>query len=425
VIVLTGAISGKARPWDLTHYVHMGQSLAVGYLSGTVLSTSQPYSNLMLHDSSGTYDITNPNAATLSLVPLVAPVRPVPGGGPTGYPTNIGGESPEVSFANQLTALSIARGQGSRRIVTTNVGYSGQPYSVIRKGGTSNSYAAALYEIRAIARLVALMGLTYGVGGLLLTHGESDSTNLQYGADILQLAQDFQGDVRAILGQAVPVPLYLSQQNSFPFQVAGPGVNISSRLQLAAGFTNPRQTVFALPKYQYPYGSDNVHLINIGYIGYGEKLAINVDRYEQGKWQGTLQPVSFTRAGAVVTIGCNVPYPPMVFDSGHTGPHQSGTYAAWALGNGLEARDDAGLITINSVAIVSNTLVVTMARTPTTNLIISNADTGEPPIAGAGFAVGQGGRCSLIRDSDPAVGRSAQSGNVYANWLPEFVQAVA
>jgi hypothetical protein len=422
MIGLSGAVSGKVRPWDLTHYIHMGQSLAIGYLGGTVLSTSQPYTNVMLHDSTGIYNITQPNAGTLSLVPLVAPVRAVSGA--AAYPDNIGGESPEVGFANQMTALSVARGQGQRKIATTNVGYSGQPYSVICKGGSSNSYAAALYEVRAIARLAAANGWTFGVGGLLFTHGESDSTNLAYGTDIAQLHQQFQADVQAILFQQVPVPLYCSQQNSFPYQAVGPGVNLSAIMQLAAGNTAPRVTVFTGPKYQHPYNTDSVHLQNTGYLAYGEKLAITVDRYEQGNWQGAFRPVSFQRSAAVVTIGFAVPYPPMVWDGGHAGPHQSGTYAAWALGKGFEARDDSGLITINSVTIAYNTVVLTLARTPSTNLFISYADTGESPNAGAGFT-NAGGRCGLLRDSDPAVGRTAQSGNVYASWCPQFVQAVA
>jgi hypothetical protein len=183
-------------------------------------------------------------------------------------------------------------------------------------------------------------------------------------------------------------------------------------------------TVFTGPKYQHPYNTDSVHLQNTGYLAYGEKLAITVDRYEQGNWQGAFRPVSFQRSAAVVTIGFAVPYPPMVWDGGHAGPHQSGTYAAWALGKGFEARDDSGLITINSVTIAYNTVVLTLARTPSTNLFISYADTGESPNAGAGFT-NAGGRCGLLRDSDPAVGRTAQSGNVYASWCPQFVQAVA
>src|ERR1019366_5806446 len=122
----------------------------------------------------------------------------------------------------------------------------------------------------------------------------------------------------------------------------------------------------------------------------------------------------FQRSGAVVTIGFAVPYPPMVWDGGHgAGHHQSGTYAAWALGKGFEARDDSGIITINSVAIASNTVVLTMARSPSTNLFISYADTAESPNGGAGFT-NAGVRCGLLRDSDSAVGRTAQSGEAYA-----------
>lgn len=404
--------------WDVTLYVATGQSLSVGVNSGAAISTAQPYSNVKLFDSSGTYDITSPSASTLSLVALVAPQRAV--GAIVTYPNNIAGESPDIAFANQLTALGIAGGRSAFRIATSCVGQSGQPMSVIRKGGSGNAYAASLYECRAIMRLVRALGLTFGVGGIYLTHGESDAASTTYAADLAALQANYQADLQAITGQSQPIPMFLSQQNSFPNTATTPNQSLSAYAQLAASVANPSLIVFTGPKYINTYGGDNIHMPAASYIALGEKNAQIANIVRQGIVWSPLRPVSFTRVGAVVTIAFNVPVGPLVFDGSVTPPHQTGSLVAWKLGKGFEAADSSGIITISSVTISGNAVVLTMARSPVSSLVIAYADTADG--FGAGFNTG---RCGLLRDSDPFVGRSAASGGVYFNWAPQFAQAVA
>ena len=89
--------------------LHIGQSLSTGDNGTPPLSTSNVGSNVRLYDSSGTYDVTNASANTLSLTGLVAPMRSDKYGGggldTSQYPINIGGESPEIAMANQLATL--------------------------------------------------------------------------------------------------------------------------------------------------------------------------------------------------------------------------------------------------------------------------------------------------------------------------------
>ena len=64
----------------------------------------------------------------------------------------------------------------------TEVGEAGQPISVIQKGATDTgttgrAYAASLFEVAAIARLAKAQGKSYGVGAILLNHGESDAAS--------------------------------------------------------------------------------------------------------------------------------------------------------------------------------------------------------------------------------------------------------
>jgi hypothetical protein len=41
--------------------------------------------------------------------------------------------------------------------------------------------------VEAITRLTKISGKTYGVNAIILTHGEADRDNLQYGAQVAEL----------------------------------------------------------------------------------------------------------------------------------------------------------------------------------------------------------------------------------------------
>src|SRR5262249_20635332 len=137
---------------------------------------------------------------------------------------------------------------------------------------TGRAYKATLFEASAIKRLAAARGQTYGIGAIVLTHGETDSGNTGYEAAMVQLWSDYNHDLKAITGQSQTIPLITSQQHAFAF-VAGQrsGASAATLAEWKVGVDNPNNIICAGPKYQYPYASDNVHLVTRGYELLGEK----------------------------------------------------------------------------------------------------------------------------------------------------------
>ena len=96
-------------------------------------------------------------------------------------------------------------GAGGARLreVHTVVGESGQPMTVIKKnptnlpttGTSGRAYDATLFEAAAITRLAGAMGKSYGIGAIVVTHGESDAGNTNYADDLYQLLTDYNTDL--------------------------------------------------------------------------------------------------------------------------------------------------------------------------------------------------------------------------------------
>jgi hypothetical protein len=95
-------------------------------------------------------------------------------------------------MANQITSL-----KSGFVSVHTEVGENGQGMDMLQKGASDNgntgfgsyfyiciyigrSYAAALFEVEAIANLAKKEGKSYGVNGFIFTHGEHDCGDQNY-----------------------------------------------------------------------------------------------------------------------------------------------------------------------------------------------------------------------------------------------------
>lgn len=477
--------------------VSNGQSLGVGFGQMPAVSTSQPFSNLMVADSSGTYDITKPNAPTLSLAPLVAPQRSNGGNLAAPYPQNIDGEEVDVSFANQWTAQLLANSQSAYPIVSSCVAVGGAQMTWINKTpGLLNSYAASIFEARVAARFAKGPIVPLCV---ILTHGETDADNFSpvatYQSQLVALQAAYQVDLNAIFGTNVVVPLVGKQQTSSP--VSGSGPNNTALAFHAAAQADPSHIVLTGPGYQFTYAADDQHYAE--YRGYGEKAAqIAHQIVALGKPWAPFWVTGASRVTNVVTLTCNVPVGPIVVDGTKTAPHQAGGLAAWAPGKGIEAFDAvqtvsactgngvspivltvpstanyttnqtvlvtgalgntnangpylctvqdgthlalqgttgngawsaggggcqvANVIGISSLGISGNQLTVTLARSPTTGLVIGAAMNSD---LAYGIRTGGFGSncCTVLRDSDPFVGRSGTG--PYQNFLCVFQMGVA
>jgi lysophospholipase L1-like esterase len=387
--------------WDWVGVVGTGQSLAVGQFGIPARATTQPYSNLKLQTGSAAWPL-DPNDPTLSLVPLVEPIGRPSTGYPSSYPTNIAGETPHAAMANQVTALFKAAGGADYVTVHGEFGENGQCLRYLKKNATPSgvngrAYAATLLETRAVKRLAEAAGKTYGVGAIIVTHGECDAGNERYAAELYQLYSDYAADLAAITGQTQKPLMIVSQQSAVNDRAA------STLAQWQIGALHPADVVCSGPKYQYEYARDGVHLVTRGYQALGEKYGqIYFERVVLGHAWRPLEPTSVERSGPrAITIHFHVPVAPLVWDSALPPPHAD--TAVWRNGKGFELWGPSGKLAIASVALAGDAVTVSAANDlPASELVVGYALTGGPD---AMQSPHQGTfRWGLLRDSDPFIG---------------------
>lgn len=405
----------KTPPFDWVGVIGTGQSLAVGG-GGTdqqhPISTTASYGNLKLVDSGPDpkYPITmGEGAPQWAAVPLLEPIRRnVPGQGlgytDWQYPNDIQGETPHTAMASTLSSTFKARGgQGDYVSVHSVVGWAGRCLDQINKQGGGRAFPASLNEAKVWQKLAAAAGKTYGVGAVVLTHGECDASNPAYGSGLYPFWSDYNADIKAITGQTSDVVLLASQQSASATGATGSAVQLWK-----ASLEHPEQVLCVGPKYQYQYGPDRLHMPATGYIRLGEKYAEVFDLVVNQKrsWK-PLQPRKVSRNGAKITIDFDVPNPPLVWDKHLLPPHQQ-SRTQWAAGKGFEVTGQNNApLTIASAAIVGNTVMLTLSADPgETKVTVGYALTQDGAGTQAGTVQGLRG---LLRDSDPFVGADTEA----------------
>jgi hypothetical protein len=439
-----GGASVATPAFDWVGVIGSGQSLSVGTTPANL--TTQPYNNLMLSLGSAKVPNAGPDGGVLpgidpwdptinglTMVPLVEPVRALETAYPSPYPGNIYGETPHAALANEITQqVKAATSSADYVTVHTIVGESGQGIPALIKqtpntGSIGRAYAASLFEVGAINLQAKAASKKYGVGVIVMTHGETDCSNTTYGDSLVQLLSDYNTDIAAVTGQSYKVPMYLSQQHGCP---GAPACTKESNLRPTAndfewqlGVQHPGQFVCTGPKYQYPAHSDGdgIHLNVTGYELLGEKTAeIYYQRAVLGKdWQ-PLMPIKVTRTSStVVTVQFHVPNPPLVWDTSFNAPN----ITAFKNGKGFElytSNDSSGYITISSVAISGDSVQITAsAALPTTGLNVGYALVNQgKQSTNHSKAVRWGSLC----DSDPFMGHTTNMPN--PNYAVSFSQPV-
>lgn len=409
--------------WDWTGVIGTGQSLSVGEQAAIATTTTQPYQNLKLSLGTVVVPPFDSNVEGLSMVPLVEPIRSnrAPCSYPCAYPQNIYGETPHTAMANQISALVQARSQQAYITAHTVVGENGQGMIRLQKNAmpdpmvmapqsTARAFEATLFEARAIARLAAAESKTYGMGAIIITHGESDEGRSQYEADLVTLWSDYNADVKAITGQTATFPMLVSQQHSVP----SAGVSTSAQAQWNVGKNNRGNIICSGPKYQYPYAADGVHMTGLGYDMLGEKYGeVFFERVVLGNDWRPLEPTRAFRAGArAVTVEFHVPAPPLVWDAALPPPHPN--TPEWANGRGFELSSGGTRVSIESVEITGAAVTINVAAdlpagalsvgyAATANTALPNAATPNAHKRDQGTV-----RWGLLRDSDAVVGAVTQ-----------------
>lgn len=284
-------------------------------------------------DASVPYQWLDPDASTLSLVPMLEPEREIGTG--FAYPNNLTGGEPLTGA--MLRMLAVTRGGVW---APHTVGQVGQKRTVIAKGGTGNAYQASINEIvayhRHLVRDYVGAGYGYKVAGVVLTHGEADATTdtvAQYASYLLQAQSDYQTDAFAETGQAGTLYLYATQQASIGSGVLIIGSTAQAVLERAIAFGS--KIVFVGPRYQYEYTGDLTHMREAGYMRMGDKNAEAINQTLNGSvWTG-LVPSQISVAGANITITYAGGIGALQFDPNMPDWHMSGTYSDAGQGGSL------------------------------------------------------------------------------------------
>ncbi|MDR3692709.1 MAG: hypothetical protein P4L46_25235 [Fimbriimonas sp.] len=390
------------KQWDWVGIIGTGQSLSVGARAWPALSTSQPFGNLRLY----TGDLAFPILADdpkLKMVPLVEPAGRQAPNYPSSWPENIDGETPHTAAANEISALAVQRKLPPIVTVHSVVGEDGQGIVYLKKGAihhgiNGRSFEGAMIETTAITRLAKAAGKTYGIGAIFVTHGESDCGNPKYGEELMQLALDYDRDIKLITGQTRDVLMIASQQNS----VMDDAPSTTTQWELGVRYAD--RFVCSGPKYQYPYVADAVHLTAVGYQELGEKYGqVFFERSILGRPWKPLEPVAIRRLGKSIQVEFHVPVGKLQWAGEMGTPHAQ--IAEWAAGKGFELRDKVGAkLAIASVEIARNGRSVTIegaSEVPEGAVLsyamIADSASRQTPNPGTK-------RWGLLRDSDPFVG---------------------
>jgi hypothetical protein len=407
--------------FDINHVVSTGQSNSVAHEGRPVLSTTQPYANLMFDvgvmtsgdcEADGCRTYQKPT----SFVPLTE-------GDTFWYPV----ETMSSGMANLASHLAATKyGKPNHSLLVSLAGRNGLTYWCLRKGGCTfldqsyvNSFDESLRQVDDAMAIAKAQGKSYVVRAVTTIHGESDdyayATNTQefpldgtdgtsksitsYTDALLEWQRDFENNIRAKTGQKIAVPLLFSQHSGWN-DIATSAV---AEMQYNAHVLSKGKVVLVAAGYPLDYAGDCRHYTNDSERHLGEYFAKAYTRIvvEGLPWE-PVHPKKVTISGDEITAKYYVPKPPLVFDT--TRVTDPGNY-------GFSVVDAAGLpLPIANVSLAGpDTVKVKLKSAPTGATRLRYAFTGVPHTC-PGKTQGPRGN---LRDSDDT---PSENGYELFNW---------
>ncbi len=420
--------------FDINHVISTGQSNSVANAGTPVLTTTQPYANLMFNvgvmtggtcDGQGCKTYQTPT----SLVPLVEGDKFLSFVTET-MSSGLGNQVTKIARSVYLVGQPV--GRTSHDVMVSLHGRSGRTYWCLRKTGCnweSASYIKAFVEgmrqVDDAKALAAAAGKTYVVRAVTAIHGESDHYGNEFPLDgtdgtpgkiqnyadgMLEWQVDYDAQVKARTGQTLDVPLFMAQMSNWTDVTASKIANY----QLEAHVRAPGKVMLVGPTYNLPFATDCLHYTNHSNRRIGEYFGKAYLKYVlEGKPWEPVRPSAVTRSGRVITVKFIVPVPPLVLDT--TLVTNPGNY-------GFRYLDGSGAAapTIASVALTAaDTVTITLSATPTgANKHITYAQNVVPGNTCPGPTAGARGN---VRDSDVT---PSQYGYALHNWSVHFDSVV-
>lgn len=425
--------------FDINQILSTGQSNSVANGATPVLTKSQPYNNKMFNtgvmpasagscDGDGCTGYSNP----VGFLPLVE------GDSFLNFPV----ETMSSGLANQASRMAqdvIFNGKpvSAGDILMSLHGRSGNAYACLRKNGCPDwypgrnfifSYDEAMRAVADAKRISEAQGLTHAVRGLTLIHGESDHYGYSVlfpmaGSDgtpgkiktyedaLVEMQVDYESGVKAITGQTVPVPLYISQMHSWTGDSSRKWSPIVRDQYLAQKNNNDKIIVVA-PTYQLQFAPDGLHFTSVSERKLGQYFAhAYVQTTLQGKTWQPLKPKQLYRFDNIVYVRFLVPSAPIVLDT--TNVSNPGNF-------GFEFADDSNntpqIVKVETIN--GDTVKITLSGIPTGNKVVRYAWTRNNNGAAPGPFTGVRGN---LRDTDTTV---SEYGDDLWNWGISFEEKI-
>lgn len=407
--------------FDINHVISTGQSNSVAHEGRPVLSTSQPYSNLMFDVGVMTSGTCDRQGCRVYQKPTG--FSPLTEGDTFWYPV----ETMSSGMANEVTKLATTvHGKASHDLLVSLAGRNGLTYWCLRKGGCDfldqsylNAFDENMKQVEDGKAIAAAKGKTYVVRAVTVIHGESDdyawATGTQevpldgtdgtpnkintYADGLLEWQADYEAGVKTRTGQTIAVPMLISQHsgwNDVPRSMV-------TQFQYEAMVKSNYKITIVTPGYPLEWNGDCRHYNNHGERHLGEYFAKAYTRIViEGKKWAPVHATTATIAGNVITAKFHVPVPPLVLDT---------TYVVDPGNYGFEVADDAGNeLPISKVELAGpDTVKVTLANAPAGKTKLRYAFKTIPQSCPGRFAGARGN----LRDSDTT---PSQAGYPLYNW---------
>jgi len=354
------------------HLLFYGQSLSVGANAGSVISVSQPYSNLTFRGGPRAWTGTAWDFG--ALIPLVEDdVSPAPDGGTNRKETVCSGAA---NYASMLMAVD-GLAPSENVILASTAGKGGSRISQLSKG--------TAWYLNLLQHVVGGNNLNpnYSINALCYIQGESDADSLtsysDYRTALYQLQADAEIDFQSITGTTEPLYL-LTYQCSYKAKTHAD----IALAQLDSAKKNDKIHMVT-PTYHLPYSSDNTHLIAVGYKILGAYFGRAYKQLLSGICPKYLAPISATIIGNLVRVRFAPPKLPLVLDTTNLAPTTN---------FGFKVTAGSSTATISSVGVDGPDVLIHLTTVPVGQIVVRYA----LDSLGTGLGI-SGGASGNLRDS--------------------------
>jgi len=309
-------VTGGQIRTTVIQVVGYGQSLSRGSEAVPILSTSQPYRNVML--ASGLK--ARPGQADYDgshFVPLIEQLT-----------ASNEGETPISGTLNGLVRRLIEGGEavGDWKFAGTAAGLGGQPVENLFPGapGSVHPYEKMVETIEDSKRCADAAGESYSVWAYTWQQGESNYSSASgdgrtqssygYAEKMIELFDTLTGDVVRITSQEFR-PYLFTYQTAANRRYGFPGQNFTALAQWRLSKSRP-DVVCVAPAYIFPVAGDNLHLSNLGSWLMGEYFsrAMHTTMISRGEKWRPLEPVSVNWLDNRIDVKFHVPSGALVID---------------------------------------------------------------------------------------------------------------